>query len=206
MLPLLLTLACSLQGTRSSGVAVSPDPVPEPTPASPADAPPVRDDDPIPGSAGTDVPDTDVPYTGPVPGDPDFDMVGADGPDSEPVYLDLSEWRQRAEVQGDHRTLTAVREPCTAILDRWYGLPPGPGGILEVASRRSVTVSGHDVEVLRTRVFASVEQELDVVSLHEADWHARLVLDGCTEELAAEALAGLRVTAWEPPDTPEDTD
>jgi hypothetical protein len=115
----------------------------------------------------------------------------------EPVAVELPGWREEVQSEGEHlrKVWHAAEGSCALELDRWWGLPPDPGGPMQVASSRPVTVDGREVELITTAMFEGTEQQVQAAFFPGADSTARLVLRDCPEDAVAAALAGVRLAA-----------
>lgn len=114
----------------------------------------------------------------------------------EPVVLELEGWPPSEDSrEGDHRLLVYDgKEPdCSVRVDRWWGMPPTPGGPMEIASKRPVHVDGRDLELIRTKAFEGVAREVDVL-FHSGDgFQVRVVFSGCRDETVDKVLDLTRV-------------
>ena len=115
----------------------------------------------------------------------------------EPVSLELPNWAAETVDEGTHlrRTFRAASGGCAVELDRWNGLPPDTGGPMMVASSRTATVAGREVEVVTTSLFQGVEEEVQAVFFNLPRRTVRIVLRGCGPADTEAVLDAVRVTA-----------
>ncbi|MBI2893732.1 MAG: hypothetical protein HYY06_09285 [Deltaproteobacteria bacterium] len=114
---------------------------------------------------------------------------------AEPLTLALEGWTATTEDDGAHRRVEHRRPPstCFVLLDRWWGIPPTPGGPMAVASRRPVTVSGRSLELLTTSHFQGVEDEVQVLFYRDQGFQTRVTFRDCAAAETDEVLGRIRI-------------
>lgn len=83
------------------------------------------------------------------------------------------------ESPGMRRYSSPPGSACMVDVRWWRPMPPNPGGPMQVASRRAVSVMGEEREVLRTSMFEGEEREVDVVMVPGEGVHTRIVFTDC---------------------------
>jgi len=115
----------------------------------------------------------------------------------QPWTFDAPGWSVASRDERDgHLRIEYAAGSCRIVFERWPGLPPTPGGVMQVASRRQVMVDGVTKEVVTTSMFAGRADEVQVLFDRDGPAHIRIVFRHCTREQADAVLAGATLRRW----------
>jgi len=94
-------------------------------------------------------------------------------------------------VENEHTGLLAMAPDgkCNVRLDLWAGLPKTPGGAMVDTSKRSVTVDGRKLDVIKTSQFQGVAAVVDAVFANDGTSYARAVFRDCSADQVDQALS-----------------
>lgn len=98
-------------------------------------------------------------------------------------------------AEKDHAGVIATAEAgkCTVRVDLWAGLPPSPGGPMVTQSKRSITVDGHKLDLVKTSQFQGAAAVVDAVFANDGTSYARAVFRDCTQEQVDQALGSAKL-------------
>lgn len=115
----------------------------------------------------------------------------ADGARDEPVRLPYPDFGSGDRSGQSYTYSHALTNVCSVVYQRWWGMPPTPGGPMEVRAVRSAMFGGAGGP---TPISMTTEGEQRVFR-RTRDYQANLTFAGCTD---AEVDAVLRITEVDP--------
>lgn len=131
--------------------------------------------------------------------DTQSEAPAAPPPQPEPLTLHLEDWWASAaaattSANGRHVELASPAGSCTVLVDRWWGLPPDPGGPAHQESSRPVIVDGIPFAVSTLSLFEGLAQKVDALYINWPSVTVRVVFRACTPLEVDEVLAKIEIS------------